>query len=120
MQVANAGMPAAAKETGMPPEICAQYLIDELVLQHREVFMPATYYPFRFPGFVLSNQVFFLFAQGSKGIVAFLSASFVPELMESISRATYGEDFVRRCFYDLRFGSEWRGKRLLRWTEHHG
>ncbi len=62
----------------MPPDVCASYIADELILQEREVFFPATYLPFRFPG-----------------IVAFLGGTFFPSLMESISRATYGEDFVK-------------------------
>ncbi len=94
-EVANAAMPAIAEESGcailfsclcvvlltpfsMPPDVCAQYVVDQMILQEREVFFPATYKPFRFPG-----------------IVAFLGAMFVPELMESISQATYGSDFVK-------------------------
>jgi hypothetical protein len=62
----------------MPPDVCAQYVVDQMILQEREVFFPATYKPFRFPG-----------------IVAFLAATFAPNLMESVSQATYGSDFVK-------------------------
>ncbi len=76
-EIANYAMPPVARESGMPPDVCAQYLVDQMILQEREVFMPATYFPFRFPG-----------------IVAFLAATFIPDVMEAISRTTYGEDFV--------------------------
>ena len=62
----------------MPPNVCAEYVVEQMILQEREVFFPATYRPFRFPG-----------------IVAFLAGTFVPDVMEYVSQATYGADFVK-------------------------
>merc|ERR1711991_1062083 len=77
-EVANAQMPDKARETGMPPAVCAALIVEHLLRGTREAFFPAVWKPFPLPGFL-----------------AFIGASLVPETMERLAQDNYGKDFVR-------------------------
>lgn len=76
--VANNAMPEKARNEGMPPRVCGELIVDNMLEGTREVFFPATYNPFQFPGFL-----------------AFLAGSFIPETMERLAQENYGKDFVK-------------------------
>ena len=74
-------MPEEARQTGMPEDVCAGYLLDEVIAQDQEVFFPASYFPFRVPGFL-----------------TFVLNAFFPGTMEMIVANTYGQDFIPKLY----------------------
>jgi len=75
-EVAKNQMKSSPTE-GMPPDLCAEMIVDRTIKGEREVFFPAVWKPMRFPGYL-----------------AFLLGTFAPATMEKASVENYGEDFV--------------------------
>jgi hypothetical protein len=76
-QVAQQQMKGNSPTEGMPPNLCAEMIVDRAIKGEREVFFPAVWKPVKFPGYL-----------------AFLMGTFAPEMMEKMSVENYGEDFV--------------------------